>query len=55
MTSHADVRLISRELEGVQARERLFTAIEYLNRIGAALSSERNIDKLLETILTTTI
>ncbi|MFO0116004.1 MAG: GAF domain-containing protein, partial [Betaproteobacteria bacterium] len=52
MTSHADVRLISRELEGVQASERLFTAIEYLNRIGAALSSERNIDKLLETILT---
>ena len=52
MTSHADLRLISRELEGVQASERLFTAIEYLNRIGAALSSEKNIDKLLETILT---
>ncbi|MBC7623376.1 MAG: GAF domain-containing protein, partial [Aeromicrobium sp.] len=30
----------------------MFTALEYLNRIGAALSSEKNLDKLLETILT---
>jgi HD-GYP domain-containing protein (c-di-GMP phosphodiesterase class II) len=31
-------------------RERLFTALEY--RIGVALSAERNLDRLLETILT---
>jgi HD-GYP domain-containing protein (c-di-GMP phosphodiesterase class II) len=52
MTSHADARLISRSREGTQAGERLFTALEYLNRIGAALSSEKNLDRLLETILT---
>jgi HD-GYP domain-containing protein (c-di-GMP phosphodiesterase class II) len=52
MTLHADARLISRGLDGARGSERLFTALEYLNRIGAALSSEKNLDKLLETILT---
>lgn len=33
-------------------RDRLFTSLEYLNRIGVALSSERDINRLLETILT---
>ncbi len=52
MTSHADARLISRRPSGTEGNERLFTALEYLNSIGAALSSEKNLDKLLETILT---
>jgi HD-GYP domain-containing protein (c-di-GMP phosphodiesterase class II) len=52
MTSHADARLIGRGHDGDRGSERLFTALEYLNRIGAALSSEKNLDKLLETILT---
>ena len=52
MTSHADARMIGRGHEGDRGSERLFTALEYLNRIGAALSSEKNLDKLLETILT---
>jgi HD-GYP domain-containing protein (c-di-GMP phosphodiesterase class II) len=30
---------------------RLFTALEYLNEVGAALSQEKNIDRLLQTIL----
>ena len=52
MTSHADVKLISRHRGAGDGSERLFTALEYLNRVGAALSSERSLDKLLETILT---
>jgi len=52
MTSHADVQLISRRRGDANGNERLFTALEYLNSVGAALSSERNLDKLLETILT---
>jgi HD-GYP domain-containing protein (c-di-GMP phosphodiesterase class II) len=52
MTSHADAKMIGRNMEGPAGRERLFTSLEYLNRIGAALSSEKNLDKLLETILT---
>jgi HD-GYP domain-containing protein (c-di-GMP phosphodiesterase class II) len=31
---------------------RLFTALEYLNEVGAALSQEKNIDRLLQNILT---
>jgi HD-GYP domain-containing protein (c-di-GMP phosphodiesterase class II) len=52
MTSHADARMIGRGQQGDRGSERLFTALEYLNRIGAALSSEKNLDTLLETILT---
>ena len=33
-------------------RSRLFTSLEYLNRIGVALSQEKDINRLLETILT---
>lgn len=33
-------------------KERLFTSLEYLNRIGVALSQEKDINRLLETILT---
>ena len=33
-------------------RSRLFTSLEYLNRIGIALSQEKDINRLLETILT---
>ncbi len=41
-----------RALSSPAGNARLFTALEYLNRIGIALSAERNLDKLLETILT---
>ncbi|MBL8521610.1 MAG: GAF domain-containing protein [Betaproteobacteria bacterium] len=41
-----------RALSSPDGSSRLFTALEYLNRIGVALSAERNLDKLLETILT---
>ena len=34
------------------SRNRLFTSFEYLNRIGIALSQEKDINRLLETILT---
>jgi HD-GYP domain-containing protein (c-di-GMP phosphodiesterase class II) len=51
MTSHADAKLISRGMDGDAGRDRLFTSLEYLNRVGAALSSEKNLDRLLETIL----
>ena len=34
------------------SRNRLFTSLEYLNRIGIALSQEKDINRLLETILT---
>jgi hypothetical protein len=33
-------------------RSRLFTSLEYLNRIGISLSQEKDINRLLETILT---
>jgi len=52
MTSYADVRVIDGSHDGDHGSRRRFTALEYLNRIGTALSSERNLDKLLETILT---
>jgi len=54
MTSHADAQAISRSfraLPDVAVSERLFTSLEYLNRIGVALSSEKDINRLLETIL----
>ena len=38
-------------MPGMSGVERLFTALKYLNEVGAALSSERDINKLLETIL----
>jgi HD-GYP domain-containing protein (c-di-GMP phosphodiesterase class II) len=36
----------------VKARQDIFIALEYLNEIGAALSKEKDINRLLETILT---
>jgi HD-GYP domain-containing protein (c-di-GMP phosphodiesterase class II) len=39
-------------MQDAAVRERLFTSLEYLNRIGVALSQERDINRLLETILT---
>ena len=51
MTSHAEAKNISRTFAGEGAGEKLFKSLEYLNQIGAALSQERNLDKLLETIL----
>ena len=51
MISHGEVKLTSRRRDDADGNERLFTALEYLNSVGAALSSERNLDKLLETIL----
>jgi HD-GYP domain-containing protein (c-di-GMP phosphodiesterase class II) len=54
MTSHADAAALSRDFgahaDGA-AKDRLFTALEYLNQIGIALSQERDINRLLETIL----
>ena len=38
-------------MSGASGTERLFTSLKYLNEVGAALSSERDINKLLETIL----
>ena len=54
MTTRADAKAISRSFralpdEAVSAR--MFSSLEYLNRIGVALSSERDINRLLETIL----
>ena len=46
---------LGRSGEGVTdptLRNRLFTSLEYLNRIGIALSQEKDINRLLETILT---
>jgi HD-GYP domain-containing protein (c-di-GMP phosphodiesterase class II) len=54
MTSHADAKAISHEFDALPsgaARDRLFTSLEYLNQIGIALSQERDINRLLETIL----
>lgn len=55
MTGRADIGAMTgayRALSVPAGNSRLFTALEYLNRIGIALSAERNLDKLLETILT---
>ena len=54
MTSHADAKAISRSfraLPDAAVSEGLYTSLEYLNRIGVALSSEKDINRLLETIL----
>ncbi|MBI3715426.1 MAG: GAF domain-containing protein, partial [Betaproteobacteria bacterium] len=54
MTSHADAQAISREFAALPEgaiRDRLFTSLEYLNQIGIALSQEKDINRLLETIL----
>ena len=51
MTSHAEATNISRHFLDDGASGKLFTSLEYLNRIGVALSQEKNLDKLLETIL----
>ena len=54
MTSHADAKAISRSfraLPDAAVSEGLFTSLEYLNKIGVALSSEKDINRLLETIL----
>ncbi|MBL0124702.1 MAG: GAF domain-containing protein [Betaproteobacteria bacterium] len=54
MSSHADAKAISRTfraLPDASVNEGLFTSLEYLNRIGVALSSEKDINRLLETIL----
>jgi HD-GYP domain-containing protein (c-di-GMP phosphodiesterase class II) len=51
VTSHADLKAISRGVEG-DADGRLFTALEYLNSVGIALSQEKDITRLLESILT---
>ncbi len=42
----ADTPVLARGLD-----ERIFTSLEYLNRIGVALSQEKDINRLLETIL----
>ena len=60
-STHADMdaktnqQSLGRSFEAVTdtaLRNRLFTSLEYLNRIGIALSQEKDINKLLETILT---
>ncbi len=52
MTSHAEAKEISRSFGALsEANDRLFTALEYLNRVGVDLSQEKNIDQLLHTIL----
>jgi HD-GYP domain-containing protein (c-di-GMP phosphodiesterase class II) len=51
MTSHAEATNISRHFSEDGVSGKLFTSLEYLNRIGVALSQEKNLDKLLETIL----
>ena len=55
MTSHADAKAISRTFRALpdgRSGDGLFSSLEYLNRIGVALSSEKDINRLLETILT---
>jgi HD-GYP domain-containing protein (c-di-GMP phosphodiesterase class II) len=55
MAPHSDIGAITgayRAMARPEGQERLFTSLEYLNRIGVALSSERDINRLLETILT---
>ncbi len=52
MTAQAEAQDISRNNPGDGESSKLFTSLDYLNRIGVALSQERNLDRLLETILT---
>ena len=55
MEAKANLQTLGRSFEGVTdtaLRNRLFTSLEYLNRIGIALSQEKDINRLLETILT---
>ena len=55
METEAISQSLGRSGEGVTdptLRNRLFTSLEYLNRIGIALSQEKDINRLLETILT---
>jgi len=54
MSSHADAKPISSRhaaQAGEATQDRLFTSLEYLNNVGVALSQERDINRLLETIL----
>lgn len=54
MTPHADATAISHRFAALHSgapQERLFTSLEYLNQVGVALSKERDINRLLETIL----
>ena len=55
MDAKANMQSMGRSFEAVTdtaLRNRLFTSLEYLNRIGIALSQEKDINRLLETILT---
>ena len=55
METEAISQSLGRSGEGVTdpaLRNHLFTSLEYLNRIGIALSQEKDINRLLETILT---
>ena len=54
MTSHSDAKAISRSfraLPDAAVSQGLYSSLEYLNKIGVALSSEKDINRLLETIL----
>ena len=55
MDAKAKTQTLGRSFEAVTdtaLRNRLFSSLEYLNRIGIALSQEKDIIRLLETILT---
>ena len=55
MDAKAKMQSMGRSFEAVTdaaLRNRLFTSLEYLNQIGIALSQEKDINRLLETILT---
>ena len=55
MDAKAKMQTMGRRFEAVTdtaLRNRLFTSLEYLNGIGIALSQEKDINRLLETILT---
>ena len=54
MSAHPDAKLLSNRplvRPGATAQDPLFTSLEYLNNVGVALSQERDINRLLETIL----
>ena len=54
MSPHPDAKLLSDRhvvRPGATAQDQLFTSLEYLNNVGVALSQERDINRLLETIL----
>ena len=54
MIPPADAAAISRRQDALHIgapQDRLFTSLEYLNQVGVALSQERDINRLLETIL----